>query len=229
MGRVLRARDQVGVLGASEEAPPEIEGRLGAHSHEIHLAPGETSTRQDLLAERRERGPRGGGDAQRGRLARGGVRCARLRVRVMPDVVERVSLGRSEKRPGPRVRPRGARIARGRNVRVALRVVVAGDRHANVCASGERTASMRSTRGKEQRMRRRGMGGARAEEAKRRFSWMRLRREGEPSNENATTSFQFWERPKSHDTFAVASAGAYRGARGRPRARDGQEQAVSAW
>ena len=146
-GRVLRARDQVGVLGASEEAPPEIEGRLGAHSHEIHLAPGETSARQDLLAERRECGPRGGGDAQRGRLARGGVRCARLRVRVMPDVVERVSLGRFEKRPGPRVRPRGARIARGRNVRVFLRVVVAGDRHADVCASGERTAWMRSTRG----------------------------------------------------------------------------------
>ena len=206
---VLRARDEVGVLGARADAAPEIEGRRGAHRHEIHVAAGETSARQDLLAERRERGPRGGGDARRGRPERGCVRRARVRVRVNTGVVARVSRGRCEKRPGPRVRPRGVRVAGGRNARVALRVVVAGDRHADVRASDQRKrfdAHVASER----------IGGcvvavwgsARREETERRFFLDEPVSEGEPSHENAYgTSFQFWERPKSYDTFAARKRG----------------------
>ena len=63
-------------------------------------------------------------------------------------------------------------------------------------------------------MRRRGVGERAAGGDRKAFFLDEPVSEGEPSHENAYgTSFQFWERPKSYDTFAARS-GAYRGARG---------------
>ena len=136
-----------------------------------------------------------------------------MRVRVNAGVVARVSRGRCEKRLGPRVRPRGVRVAGGRNARVALRVVVAGDRHADVRASDQRKrvdAHDASER----------IGGcvvavwgsARREETERRFFLDEPVSEGEPSHENARRFILGAAEKLRH--LRGAKAGAYRGARG---------------